>query len=296
MTVSATPQLEGRRDREEDAFERDLITPEGVNLRIRLAQGGERAGAFFIDITIMAAALAAVTLLTLVTGLTADTGGLAAVIWLLAFFLLRAFYFTVFELGPRAATPGKRLLGIRVAARDGGRLKAEAVFARNAMREVEVFMPIGFLVAQGADRLDGVIIFLGFAWSAIFAFFPLFNKDRLRTGDIVAGTWVVKAPKRRLQSDLADSGEAALATFRFDASELDAYGVHELHVLENVLRAREADTVALVAERIRKKIGRPKEPDEADAEFLDAYYTALRKRLETRLLYGVRRRDKFDTR
>ena len=295
MTVSAPPQPGSRGDRE-DAFERDLITPEGVNLRIRLAQGGERAGAFFIDITIMTAALVVVTLLVLVTGFTTDTGELAAVIWLLAFFLLRAFYFTIFELGPRAATPGKRLLGIRVAARDGGRLKAEAVFARNAMREVEVFLPLGFIAAQGADRLDGVIIFLGFAWSAIFAFFPLFNRDRLRTGDIVAGTWVVKAPRRRLQSDLADSGEVALAKFRFDTGELDAYGVHELHVLENVLRAREADTVALVAERIRKKIGRLKQPDEADAEFLDAYYTALRKRLETRLLYGVRRRDKFDAR
>ncbi|VAW01426.1 hypothetical protein MNBD_ALPHA05-762 [hydrothermal vent metagenome] len=43
-------------------------------------------------------------------------------------------------------------------------------------------------------------------------------------------------------------------------------------------------------------MGRRKEETETDVEFLDAYYTALRKRLETRLLYGVRRRDKFDTR
>ena len=122
----------------------------------------------------MAAALAAVTLLTLVTGLTRRHGracgrDLASRVLPLARFLFQP----VFELGPRAATPGKRLLGIRVAARDGGRLKAEAVFARNAMREVEVFLPIGFLVAQGVDRVDGVIILLGFAWSAIFAFFPI---------------------------------------------------------------------------------------------------------------------------
>ncbi len=45
--------------------------------------------------------------------------------------LLRTFWFIGFELGARAATPGKRLMGIRVVARDGGRLTADAVVARN---------------------------------------------------------------------------------------------------------------------------------------------------------------------
>ncbi|VAW03937.1 FIG00482940: hypothetical protein [hydrothermal vent metagenome] len=275
---------------------RNLITPEGVDLRIKLAEAGERMGAFFIDIAIMAATLIAITLVAALAGISTRSVEFVSVILLLAFFVLRVFYFTIFELGPRAATPGKRALGIRVAPRNGGRLKAESVFARNAMREVEVFLPLGFLVSQGAGGVDAVIILAGFGWSAIFAFFPLLNKDRLRPGDIVAGTWVVKAPKRRLQRDLAESGERALAKFQFTTAELDAYGVHELHILENVLRSRDAETMELVAPRIRKKIGRRKEETETDVEFLDAYYTALRKRLETRLLYGVRRRDKFDTR
>jgi uncharacterized membrane protein SpoIIM required for sporulation len=38
---------------------------------------------------------------------------------IIAFFLSRYAYFLVFELGPRGATPGKRALGIRVAARAG---------------------------------------------------------------------------------------------------------------------------------------------------------------------------------
>ena len=33
---------------------------------------------------------------------------MAAIIWLLGFFLLRNFYFTLFEMRARAATPGKR--------------------------------------------------------------------------------------------------------------------------------------------------------------------------------------------
>ncbi|MEZ5892465.1 MAG: RDD family protein [Parvularculaceae bacterium] len=275
---------------------RDLVTPEGVNLHIRLAEAGERTAAFFLDLCIIALALVAVTFVALLLGASVGGSEFILVVWMLAFFVLRVFYFTFFEIGPRAATPGKRMLGIRVAPRNGGRLKAEAVFARNAMREIELFVPFGFLMSQGEAGVDGWIVLAGFVWSGVFAFFPLFNRDRLRPGDIIAGSWVVKAPKRKLETDLAGVGERALAKFRFTTAELDAYGVHELQVLENVLRARDNETMTLIAQRIRDKIARPKEAGESDLDFLDAYYTALRKRLETRLLYGVRRKDKFDTR
>lgn len=294
--TTATGKYAPSSARQARMLERSLITPEGVDLRIRLADAGERAGAFCLDMTIIAAALIVITIVSAFAGLSTGSVEFVAVIWLLAFFVLRVFYFTIFEMGARAATPGKRALGIRVAARNGGRLKAEAIFARNATREIEVFLPLGFLMSQGIDNLDGLIILAGFCWSGIFAFFPLFNRDRLRPGDIIAGTWVVKAPKRKLQADIARDGEKALSKFQFTQSEIDAYGVHELHVLESVLRSRDEDTMKQVAEQIRKKIGRPPETDEADDQFLDAYYTALRKRLETKLLYGVRRRDKFDKR
>ena len=66
-----------------------------------------------------------------------------------------------------------------------------------------------------------------------------------------------------------------------------------LLVLEDVLRARDRRTVTAVAERIRVKIGWYAGPDETDAAFLEDYYAALRGRLENRLLFGHRRRDKF---
>jgi hypothetical protein len=50
----------------------------------------------------------------------------------------------------------------------------------------------------------------------------------------------------------------------------------------------------LVAARIRLKIGWKASPDESDGDFLAAYYAALRGRLESRLLLGKRRKDKFD--
>jgi hypothetical protein len=49
-----------------------------------------------------------------------------------------------------------------------------------------------------------------------------------------------------------------------------------------------------VAMRIRRKIGWTAGAAESDWDFLSAYYAALRGRLETRLLFGRRRRDKYD--
>src|SRR3546814_4149078 len=65
----------------------------------------------------------------------ASRSGVMLSIWMLGGFLLRNFWFIGFEMGQRAATPGKRLMGIRVVARDGGRLTADAVVARNLIRE-----------------------------------------------------------------------------------------------------------------------------------------------------------------
>lgn len=279
--------------------ERVFVTPEGVDLRLNLGDAGQRAAAFLLDAAIIIGILIALTLAAIFMGIGAagTVGGLeiVAVIWLLVFFLLRNFYFTAFELSAAAATPGKRAFGLRVASRDGGRLKAESVFARNALRELEVFMPLSILISQtNQGGADGWIWLLAVAWAGIFVFFPLFNRDRLRTGDLVGGTWVVRTPRRKLTRDMADAGTERLNRFDFTPAQLEAYGAKELHVLESVLRLRDRNTMKVVAERISKKIGWAHQPDDHDEDFLSAYYAALRGRLEQRLLMGVRRRDKHD--
>jgi uncharacterized RDD family membrane protein YckC len=287
---------------------REFVTPEGVDLRLRIGGAGERAAAFILDAVFLLIAVIALTLLASFAaaalaglgalGLKTNLSSVMLIIWLLGFFVLRNGYFVLFEFTPRAATPGKRILALRVAARDGGRLTAEAVFARNAMREIEVFLPLTFLLASGigaTDPVGGWLVLLGLAWTGGFALFPLFNRDRLRVGDMVAGTWVVKSPRERLSIDLLDAQQAAAGQFVFTAEQAGAYGIKELYVLEDVLRRRDAKTMAAVADRIRGKIGWRKAAGEADDAFLAAYYGALRGRLETRLLFGHRRRDKFDT-
>lgn len=274
---------------------REFVTPEGVDLRLKVGAVSERAGALVIDLLII---LAALILLTILVGAAmwvskASAPGAPAVIWLLGFFLLRNFYFTGFELTPAAATPGKRLMKLRVIARNGGRLTADAVFGRNAMRELELYLPMIFMLSRG-QGVDAWVISLGCLWSLVFLLFPLFNRDHLRAGDLIAGTMVVRAPRPVLAPDLSRDGAVALNELRFTDEQLSAYGIKELQVLESVLRSNDRKTLAEVARRIRGKIGWIDEVGVSDRAFLTGYYAALRGRLERQMLFGRRRADKFD--
>ena len=272
---------------------RELITPEGIDLRLKLAEVSERATAFFIDAAIIVGALIGMTLLSIAVMISTgfQSTGITQIIWILAAFFLRNFYFMAFELTPRGATPGKRAIGLRVATRNGEPLGFDAIFARNAMREIELFLPMSFLFVYGREAgIWGALA--GMIWCAVFVFFPFFNRDRLRIGDFVAGTWVIHAPRRALELDLA-SGER-VAGLAITQAEADVYGVKELSVLEEVLRRKDEATMQAVAARIRAKIKRSKALGETDQAFLEAYYLALRTRLEGRMLFGHRRRDKHD--
>ena len=280
-----------RRD-DEKKTRRTFVTPEGVDLSLRLADPGQRLSAFLLDLLIMLGFLVAASLLIALGAFTVGGRGFeaAAMLWLLGFFLLRNFYFILMELGPRAATFGKRAVGLRVVARDGGRLTADAVIARNLLRELEFYLPLSFLAYRAAEgAADAAMAAFGLGWTCLFLFFPFFNRDRLRVGDLLAGTWVIAAPKRQLGLELLAAVETQPA-YIFTAEQLDAYGVFELQTLEKVLRAGNIDAMGTVAYTIRTRIGAHQHG--SDAEFLGAYYDALRLRLERNLLFGRRREDK----
>lgn len=278
---------------------RSLITPEGIDLRLEIASVGQRLGALTIDLLIIIGVIIGFTVFSLVVlgAMGRTSGEMVAVIWLLGLFLLRNGYFLAFEMSARAATPGKRAMGLRVAARDGGRLRFEAIFTRNVLRELELFLPLSAMLAiplsGGGGDVDGWIYVLGLVWCAVFVFLPLFNADKLRAGDLVAGTWVLRAPRQKLLRDMADDNAAHQPNLVFTPAQLDAYGIKELQVLEQVLRTRDKPTVRAVADRIAAKIDFAR-GDVTDLEFLRAYYHAIRGRLESRLLMGRRRKDKFD--
>ena len=87
---------------------REFVTPEGVDLQLRIASAALRLGALLIDLILIVLTLILFTLLILWAGL-ASNSSIAVTVWLLGAFVLRTFWFIGFELGARAATPGKRL-------------------------------------------------------------------------------------------------------------------------------------------------------------------------------------------
>ena len=292
-------------------LDRILVTPEGVPLNVTVAAAGARVGALLLDIVIIIGLILLVTLigggllwafgLALDGGLDNASGPLQflAVLWIIAVFLFRNAYFLYFELGDRAATWGKRAVGIRVAARDGGRLTAEAVIARNIVRDIELFLPLIFLTSgEASGTMTDLTAVAGFLWVLMFLLFPLFNRDRLRGGDVIAGTWVIQNVKKNLGNIVAPAaaesgteGAAPIARYQFSDDDLAVYGEYELQTLENVLRSDQDEALEKVAASICQKIGW--EPGSGDERaFLEAYYTALRARLERSMRFGKRRKDK----
>jgi uncharacterized RDD family membrane protein YckC len=281
------------------SLSRAVLTPEGVPLHLELARAGDRLNAFALDTVF---STAATVLLVLVVFLSANVdSGFAMAFFLLLAFLVRNFYFMWFELRWLGQTPGKRLASIRVIDAGGGPLAAEAVVVRNLTRDLEVYLPITLLLAPQA-LWPGAPPWLGQAaglWAAVFACLPLLNRDRLRAGDLIAGTMVVRSPRVLLLDDLGAHAVAqgprpkqTEGRFTFTDAQLDVYGIYELQVLEGVLRRggglKNQPALQAVAEKVQAKVGWA--GGRVDPHwFLRDFYAALRSRLEHRMLLGERR-------
>lgn len=296
---------------------RTLVTPEGLALPIAIAPRTARAGALIIDFMILLFGLIVVQItiyyiareLLEASGFNPDEISSAALEFLgicMALFVFCAWYgyFLVQELGPRGATLGKRIVGIRIAARGGTRLTPEAVIARNLLRDIELFYPLVtlFILSVLAERGEpiGVLGWVVTGWFALFLLFPFFNRDALRAGDIVAGTWVVERPRAKLAKVLSVEGAAAVAgsseitgvRYAFGEAELSIYGEKELQTLERMLRDSPPEALQAVHATICRKIGW--DPGAGDERaFLEAFYAQLRAKLEADLRFGKRKADKF---
>jgi uncharacterized RDD family membrane protein YckC len=271
--------------------ERRLMTPEGVPLRIELAEPGERIAAFIADISISTAG----SLLIIVLGLLAAAGAhFTLAIALFVSFLVRNAYFIFFELRWAGVTPGKRMLGLRVIDRRGGPLRAGAIVSRNLTRQAEFFFPIEMLLISRGWIWSPTDILPAVIWIAAMIAIYYFSPDRLRAGDLIGGTVVISVPKRVLAEELARENTG----FEFTSGQLQQYGVKELQVLEEVLRQpHNSATAALfrdIAERIQRRIGWTQPVAPRDVEnFLRDFYTAQRAFLESRKNFGEERPDKF---
>jgi len=274
--------------------QREIVSPEGVTLEVEVADRGERVVAFVLD---MLFSLMATIVIYMVIGFVFAHGAISSVaVTVLQFldFIVRNFYFTHFELAWQGCTPGKRICGLKVIDREGGPLLPGAVVARNLTREVEMFLPFQLFLSMGNDSSWQTLSVL--AWLLVIALLPAFNRNRLRAGDLIAGTMVIALPRQQLSGDLADKQQG----YQFTPGQLQFYGAFELQVLEELLRRPpSADThraLADVTAKICQKIGWTDElkPSEIRA-FLEAFYTAERAELERGQLFGHYRADKYST-
>jgi uncharacterized RDD family membrane protein YckC len=283
--------LEGTRRQQ-----RTIVTPEGVPVTVELADHGERLTAFTIDFCIWLLLTVLVYLPLFFLVVRGDAALLAISVVLFVGFLVRNMYFIHFELAWRGATPGKRYVGLRVIDRRGGPLLPSAVVSRNLTREVEAFIPLGILLTWGGARhgsVDWESLFVAI-WLLFFAALPFINRDRMRGGDLIAGTMVIALPRRVLSGDLVER----VAQYVFSEQQLRAYGAFELQVLEELLRRPGSLETTRVLEEVCGKICHKIEwttpvPARDTGLFLREFYTAQRAFLEREQLFGKPRADKY---
>ncbi|MEM8606758.1 MAG: RDD family protein [Myxococcota bacterium] len=277
----------------------ELVGPEGVPLRFELASLIERGFAFSFDLFFIGVATVLLLIPALLAGSIVEDA--VGVVFLLGLFVVRSFYFFGFETLWRGATPGKRILDLRVVSRDGGRLGVDAIFARNLMRDVELFLPMVVWLAPAT--LVGAsppwLWLPALAWVFVLSALPFLTRERERMGDMVGGSRVVRVPGRSLMSDKGkvDGSESSI---RFSPTQLEVYGEHELETLARLLRTIDQhevahDDVLSVADTIARRIeyvGR--EPVNDPVTFLRTFYVQQRAALEKKLLFGRRKADKHD--
>src|SRR5688572_14903565 len=149
-------------------------------------------------------------------------GGLGLAVMLTSLFALEWLYPVVFELSRWGATPGKRVMGLKVVMDSGLPITPAASFTRNLLRVAD-FLPLLY----------------GFALASM-----LVRKDFKRLGDIAAATLVVyqplPSPKIALRSDseplaparaLAPQDQAAVIALAARASRLTPERLDELAAL-----------------------------------------------------------------
>ena len=140
------------------------VNPEGVAYSMRPAGLIARVLAYTVDSLIMGFAFGMILMIYLLVGQDFGTW-----IFMIIAFILQWFYYTLWEIFGNGATPGKRLVKIRVVSDDGSPVSPGASVTRNLLRFADTFMGLSII---------GVICLL-------------FSPGYRRLGDWAASTLVI---------------------------------------------------------------------------------------------------------
>jgi uncharacterized RDD family membrane protein YckC len=191
-------------------------TPEGIMIELRPAGLTSRFYAFLLDWLIR------IGIIYMVGIVAVAMSGIGMALMLILFFGLEWLYPVMFELSRWGATPGKRVMGLKVVMDSGLPITPAASFTRNLLRVAD-FLPMLY----------------GFALASM-----LIRKDFKRLGDIAAATLVVyqplPAPKIVLRNDieplaparaLAPQDQAAVIALAARAARMTPERLDELAAL-----------------------------------------------------------------
>jgi uncharacterized RDD family membrane protein YckC len=155
----------------------EIVTPENIAFRYRLAGPFRRLPALLLDVMIQLAAGAAAAIGATLILHWLGLPGLGLAVTLVCWFVLFWLYGGLFETFWNGQTPGKRLLGIRVLTLDGQPVNALQAILRNVLRIVDA-QPLCFFQVG--------------LWSAAM------TRRFQRLGDLACGTMVVVEERARL--------------------------------------------------------------------------------------------------
>jgi uncharacterized RDD family membrane protein YckC len=207
---------------------RTIATPEGVELRLRLAGVGSRFAAGTIDGTIKGAIVLVIALifgisLGRVPALALSGAGLLFVM---------VFYDVLFEVRSAGRTPGKRALGLRVVMADGRPVGLRASAVRNTLRLVEG-LPLSYIPA-----IVSILV----------------TRSNQRLGDLAAGTVVLH--ETRAGKPAPDWSRPVVPAYT-EAWDVSAVTAQELAAVRDFLRRRHDFTPAArtaLAERLARAL------------------------------------------
>jgi uncharacterized RDD family membrane protein YckC len=240
-----------------DSLVVDSVT--GVDVSLEVAGTGARSLAFLIDLlirTILVTAWFVVATLIYNGRFTLQTPDDPDGTWYLYVAtpatLIYLLYHTVLEIVMRGRTPGKRMAGIRIVARNGSAPAIAAQLVRNVFRLIDSF-PVGY----------GVGLFT-----------CLVTRDHVRIGDLAAGTLMIYENRNTL---VTRGLPVAANDRRMDLATLELVGelLERWRALEAGARARLARSLIQRATGVA--------PDAAATE------VALREELERLARPGMRR-------
>jgi uncharacterized RDD family membrane protein YckC len=144
---------------------------EGIEIRLRMAGPLPRAGAYLLDMLLRILVMIVVGIGMGIAGI-AIGDRIASGMFLVTWFLLDWFYPVIFECGKHGATPGKRVVGLKVVQASGSPITIGQAIVRNFLRFI-----------------DGMPLFTyGFGMASCLA-----TKRFQRLGDLAAGTVVIYA-------------------------------------------------------------------------------------------------------